>query len=231
MVREEPKRLVDVLARPSRLWQLLQEYLGLGRFRRGRGQAPITDAARLQEFLQTRASFVAQTSLYGYLRTRAGMRYPELFEDDSFVNSINIAKWQLWLACLSDIAVYAGAMLVDRVPGSREQVAALLPQLVENILLETGIPQEAGDQFEAYADELRDRLAHTQWVQFSDDHSLFTESPPALVKWAPIIDELKELDKGIVTNSVRFRWHEVRSDLRKYLDARAVLGLAQAVDA
>jgi len=228
MSNEEPRRLVDILTRPSQLWQLLRDYLGLGRRRR---QGPIDDAAELQNFLQTRAAFVAQTSLYGYLRTRAGMRYPELFHDESFVGSINIAKWHLWLACLSDIAVYAGAMLVDRIPGSREQVAELIPRLVENILLETGIPADAGEAFEVAAEQVRNRLAQVNWVQFNDDHALFTESPPALVKWAPVIDELKELDKDIVTNSVRFRWQEVRSDLRTHLDAQAILGVEETLGA
>ena len=67
---EEPRRLVDILSQPTLLWQMVLDYLGLGRRRR---QGPIEDAAALREFLQTRASFVAQTSLYGYLRTRTGM--------------------------------------------------------------------------------------------------------------------------------------------------------------
>ena len=58
---------------------------------RGRN-TPITNRDGLQRFLETRANFVAQASLYGYLRTRAGMRFPELFSDDVFVRSINIAK-------------------------------------------------------------------------------------------------------------------------------------------
>jgi len=221
---EEPRRLVDILSQPTLLWQMVLDYLGLGPRRR---QGPIEDAAALREFLQTRASFVAQTSLYGYLRTRTGMRYPELFHDDYFVWSINIAKWQLWLACLSDIAVYAGAMLVDRSPGSHEQVAELIPRLVEDILLETGLPADAGEAFEAGADRVRNRLAQVQWAQFHDDHALFTESPPALVEWAPVIDEMKALDKDIVTNSVRFRWQEIRSDLRAHLDAAAILGVEE----
>jgi hypothetical protein len=52
------------------------------------------------------------------------------------------------------------------------------------------------------------------------------ESPPALVKWAPIIDELKRLDEAIVRNSVRFRWQEVRRDLRRDLDPAAVMASA-----
>ena len=46
---------------------------------------------------------------------------------------------------------------------------------------------------------------------------------PALVRWAPIMPELKELDAEIVMNSVRFRWQEVRRELRSTLDAAKLL--------
>ena len=47
--------------------------------------------------------------------------------------------------------------------------------------------------------------------------------PAALVEWAPIVEDIKQLDQHIVRNSVRFRWQEVRRDLRRDLDADAVL--------
>ena len=77
---------------------------------------PIDSGAALSRFLEERASFLAETSLYGYLHTRAGMRYPELFDDDPFVASINVAKWHLWLDCLADLSVYAGSRLAQDGP-------------------------------------------------------------------------------------------------------------------
>jgi hypothetical protein len=47
------------------------------------------------------------------------------------------------------------------------------------------------------------------------------------VRWAPIVENLKELDEEIVKNSVRFRWQEIRRDLRRNLDAGAVLRSAR----
>jgi hypothetical protein len=61
------------------------------------------------------------------------------------------------------------------------------------------------------------------WTRVTDDEAAFSESPSALVRWAPIVEELKQFDEGIVRNSVRFRWQEIRRDLRRCLDARAVL--------
>ena len=189
-----------------------------------RRRTPITDPAGLRRFLETRANFVAQSSLYGYLRTRAGTRFPELFSSDAFVRSINIAKWQLWLACVADIAVYAGGLLAARTGARREVVDALMARVVDELLRATGVPGDAGPEFEAGAQALRARLAACDWSSVTDDETAFVESPSALVRHAPIVDELKQLDEPIVRNSVRFRWQEVRRDLRRDLDATAVLG-------
>jgi hypothetical protein len=208
-----------LLALPAALWEAVRAYVGIGR----RRSEPITDPAGLRRFLESRAAYVAQTSLYGYLRTRAGMRYPELFDDDTFVRSINIAKWHLWLACLSDIAVYAGGMLVRGARVPPEAAGALVRAQVATILEATGTPPDADAEYAEHAGRVDARLALCDWAAVTDDDSAFVESPPALVKWAPIIDELKRLDEAIVTNSVRFRWQEVRRDMRRDLDASAVM--------
>ena len=105
------------------------------------------------------------------------------------------------------------------------EVGRLIIDLVNEILEETGTPKEAGNEFQAHAHTIRNRIKHTDWSSVTDDETPFTASPKSLVKWAPIIDELKQLDESIVINSVRFRWQEVRRDLRRNLDANAVLGI------
>jgi hypothetical protein len=206
--------------RPDRLWRTVKHYLG---FTRPSRAEPIRDRAALARFIDTRASHVAQTSLYGYLRTRAGMRYPELFEDEPFVEGINIAKWQIWLACVSDLAVYAGSRLAQHAPRETVRIGTLTQGIVDDILAAAGVPADAGDQFMAEAEKVRDRIARTAWLTVGDREDAFTESPGALVRWAPILDELKALDEEIVRNSVRFRWQEIRRDLARDLDADAVL--------
>jgi hypothetical protein len=206
----------------ERLGSALRGLLG-----RRRRREPIRDGAALRAFLQTRASYVAQMTLYGYLRTRAGVRFPELFDDDQFVASVNIAKWHVWLACLSDLAVYAGGLVRHRGGASDGAVGDLVSRLVDEILAETGTPPDAGPEFGAHAGRIRARLRLCDWSAQTDDENPFSESPGALVYWAPVVEELKALDEEIVRNSVRFRWHEIRQQLRLVLDARSVLAPRQ----
>jgi hypothetical protein len=210
--------------RPAELWTTLRSYFGLGR---EAAQEPIRSPEALAMFLDKRASFVAQTSLYGYLRTRAGMRYPELFDDDPFVASINIAKWHVWLDCLSDLAVHAGSRIAQQAPRELPRIAQMMVTLVGGVLSQAGTPAEAGAAFASHAQRVRDRVARTDWLAVGQDEAAFTESPTGLVRWAPVMDELKELDEEIVRNSVRFRWQEIRSDLARHLDAQAILGALQ----
>lgn len=207
------------------IWATIKSYFGLGRPIR---QLPVDSAEALARFLDERASFVAQTSLYGYLRTRAGMRYPELFDDDPFVAAINVAKWQLWLDCLSDISVYVGSRIAQHAPGEVQRVARMMVEAVDAVLAKAGAPAEAGSDFAAHADRVRQRVARTDWLAVGSDEAAFTESPAGLVRYAPVMDELKQLDEEIVRNSVRFRWQEVRRDLARLLDPQALLGAAVA---
>ena len=206
---------------PSKVWRAVCSYLGLER--RGREER-VEDHSSLVRFIETRASMVAQTSLYGYLRTRAGMRYPELFEDDPFVAAINIAKWHIWLDCVSDLAVFAGSRIAGEVPREAPEVAELMKRIVADVIEGAGALPEAGEDFDDHADRVRQRIARCDWLAVGDDEAAFSDSPASLVRYAPIVDELKQLDEEIVRNSVRFRWQEVRRDLKRNLDAAAVLG-------
>ncbi|MDD9855929.1 MAG: hypothetical protein OXU88_07115 [Gammaproteobacteria bacterium] len=230
-----PVAVVNAGAVAAGFFELLKRYIG-GGFRglAGRGvggrRGALDSPAALGEFLDSRASHVAQTALYGYMKTRAGTRFPALFEDPAMLTSINIAKWHVWAACLSDLAVYSGVLLRRDSGAPAETVRAALMPLVARALESSGggggERDEAGEDFPAAVARVKARLAGCDLDALGDDDSAFTESPRALVHWAPIADELKRRDAGIVRNSVRFRWQEIRRDLRRRLRAREVMAAA-----
>ena len=225
IVRREPSdnsRFSWSSLRPAELLETFRAYFGLGNAAR---MGPIDTPQALAEFLDTRASFIAQTSLYGYLRTRMGMRYPELFADDAFVEGVNIAKWQIWLDCLSDLSVYAGSRIAQQFPRDVPRVARMMNELVDEIIARTGTPHDAGREFLPHCDRVRQRIAHTGWLAVGEMDAAFTQSPASVVHWAPVMDNLKVLDEEIVLNSVTFRWQEVRRAFSRHLDAGAIVSL------
>ena len=55
----------------------------------------------LEKFIQERSAHVSQTTLYGYLKTRIGVKYIAMMEDEVFLKSINIAKWNIYAVALA----------------------------------------------------------------------------------------------------------------------------------
>jgi hypothetical protein len=118
--------------------------------------------------------------------------------------------------------------MLHRTSASADDVGKLMCGVVEDALVIAGTPADAGPEFATHADRVRARLALCDWPSIEDNEFAFVESPDALVQWAPIVDDLKQLDAEVVRNSVRFRWQEVRRDLRRDLRADAVLAEASA---
>ena len=74
----------------------------------------IKSLSQLKEFIQQRSAHVSQSTLYGYVKTRIGSRYAMMFEDSTFSNSINIAKWNIYVTSLSDCTFYVFSYLIDK---------------------------------------------------------------------------------------------------------------------
>ena len=205
-------------------WKTLGEYIGLGRLVEN---SPIEDFASLKKFIETRSSHVAQTSLYGYLKTRAGTRFPEMFEDPNLLMSINMAKWQVYLGCLSDLSVYLGALVFHRSDAGAGEISDLLSRVIKEITEQTGIPDEASDEFPDTVEALTIRVANADYAGIPDDETAFSISPDMLFHWSPIAEELKNRDREIVKNSIRFRWKDIRISARSLLDAEALMESAR----
>ena len=67
----------------------------------------------LQKFIQERAAHVTQTTLYGYLKTRIGTRYTLMMEDEKFAQSVNIAKWNIYVVAISDLTFFTFSYLIN----------------------------------------------------------------------------------------------------------------------
>ena len=188
-----------------------------------RKPSPLTNVDALAEFCLQRASYVAQTTLYGYLRTRAGLQHFNLFTDKKFTAVLKPARTRLVLVCLDDLAVYAAAILPEISSARRAQLAVALFAHGIAALQDEALPPEelscAQTDFEA-----RSRLI--DWAaRAAPDKGIaaFRKSATALIELAPIVDDLKKYDNEIVTNSMHFKWHGVRTQLRERLDAHALL--------
>ena len=95
----------------------------------------------LQNFVQERSAHVTQTTLYGYLKTRIGTRYAIMVEDEKFSNSINIAKWNIYVAAISDLTLYVFSYLIDK-KNLKENDAEIIFMNIINNELKNGLDQK-----------------------------------------------------------------------------------------
>lgn len=188
-----------------------------------RKDPPVLNISDLARFADTRAKFATQTTLYGYIKTRAGTRYALLFQDEKYALSINMAKWEIYLAALSDISIYVSAVVGGRGGASTDEISAIAIHIFNNILDAEEIPKERPQGFDDVRGPFSTRVRTTPWNEYAVSETAFQKSLAALVEWAPIADELKALDEEIVKNSMRFKWKKVRDDFDQLLNAESVI--------
>lgn len=185
-------------------------------------KSPIATVDATVEFVRTRSAYVGQTSLYGYLKTRMGTKYRVHFEDEEFSEVIRQSALKLFASCLSDLTVFAVATINEK-EGIDSETAIKLARHVYQLALQRTL--DDADNASLPADTMprfEERLARTIWPNASKGEAAFSGSATDLVRYAPVVDEFKTQDEEIIRNSIRFRWRDVREQLRKRIDPVAV---------
>lgn len=180
--------------------------------------APLARSEDLVDFLHTRAAYVAQTALFGYLKTRMGTRYREIFQDAAFQAPLREAQTRAFLHCLADLVVFAVARIG---PGSDDVRTAAAFELFRHAATEALGPGGQG-VIEDASDSFKTRLSVTDWSAAAEGEAAFSQSPDGVIDAAPVIDGFREADRLIVVNSVRFRWTEIRRQFNRRIDPEAL---------
>ena len=171
--------------------------------------ASINSKKDLKNFIQERSAHVTQTTLYGYIKTRIGTRYALMFEDEVFSKSINLAKWNIYMAALSDCTLYVFSYLINKKNLKQNDALEIFMEIIEN-------EKNNGLDLKLFEDtkiEFNQRLKEIDWKIYHQNNP-FKNSGLALYKWSPIADNLKILDKEIVLNSIKLKWNLVENDFQ-----------------
>jgi hypothetical protein len=169
----------------------------------------ISSKQDLQKFIQQRSAHITQNTLYGYLKTRMGHKYTIMVDDEIFSQSINIAKWNIYMVALEDCTFYVFSYLMNQKNLEENDSKRIFLNIIEN-------EKENGLSEEIYNKAKNNFLRRYDKVDFNIYYleNPFQESCKALYHWAPIADELKTLDKKIVLNSMKLKWDLIVDDFR-----------------
>ncbi len=194
-----------------------------GRFGFGGETSALSTFEEFGVFVCHRSAYIAQKKLYEYVKTRMGTRYVRMFEDDVYIGSLNIARMHVFAACLSDLTIFATAYVTapaEMEPEERRDMAiAVYEHGIEANLEHAPDPDWARDAIAAFAL----RAGTADWHGRALDWRNFSHSPAALFRFAPIAEELRDFDRDIVENSIKFAWRDVREAFRKRVDPPAIL--------
>ena len=168
----------------------------------------ISNLDELESFVQSKSAWVTQVTLYGYLKTRMGTRYVLHFENDEFMESVNLAKWNIYAVALQDLTFYTISYLKNEwnfhdTEKSKDIYFEILEEELKN-----EIPK---DIFENAKKEFYKRYENINWTDYYKSLP-FNFSALALYNWSPIAEELKTLDKKIVLNSMILKWDNVKKE-------------------
>tara|TARA_Y100000591_G_C21721324_1_gene638911 strand:- start:348 stop:971 length:624 start_codon:yes stop_codon:yes gene_type:complete len=171
----------------------------------------IRDFDELEKFIQTKSAWVSQVTLYSYLKTRMGTRYVLHFENDEFMESVNKAKWNIYSVSLQDLTFFTFSYLkvhfnLEDTKKSKEIFLKILDDETSN-----SMPLEIISDAKKNFDE---RLLSINWQKYYEDIP-FNPSALSLYKWAPIADELKQLDRKIVLNSMILKWDIIKKEFKE----------------
>ena len=168
----------------------------------------------LEQFIQTKSAWATQVTLYNYLKTRMGTRYVLHFDNDEFMSSVNLAKWNIYSVALQDLTFFTFSYLkvnfnYQDIDKANEIFNKILDDEISN-KMPTDIIEEAKKSF-------KERLQSINWEGYYNDLP-FNPSALSLYKWAPIADELKTLDRKIVLNSVILKWDVVKKEFNERIN-------------
>ncbi len=165
----------------------------------------------LEEFIQQKSAWVSQVTLYNYLKTRMGTKWVLHFDDETFLKSINTAKWNIYAISLQDLSFYTISYLNVFYNYQETGKSSEIYNSILNKEFENGMPKEIVDEART---SFKERLEKIKWDDYYKSLP-FNESAIALYNWAPIANELKTLDRKIVLNSMILKWDNIKEEFSK----------------
>ncbi len=173
----------------------------------------IKNLDELEHFIQTKSAWVTQVTLYNYLKTRMGTRYVLHFDNDEFMGSVNLAKWNIYSVSLQDLTFFIFSYLKNN---SNYQETDKAKEIFNKILddeISNQMPLKIIEEARANFEE---RFQNINWDNYYTDIP-FNPSALSLYKWAPIADELKTLDRKIVLNSMILKWDVIKQEFQNLI--------------
>lgn len=178
---------------------------------------PVGTAGQLREFIAARAAFVSQKCTVEYCRARAGLNWDKLFKEQGFLEAMERCRWEALGAVAIDVAEIAEGQLRPAWTGPLPDLAAAVAGLLREALDAHGRPAGGARSWEETAAEGAERLARAQLAPPRPAYLVAEAGGARLFDVLPIHGSLRDHDRPMVVNGVRFQMTRMAEDLQRRL--------------
>lgn len=184
---------------------------------------PIADRDGLIEFIDSQAAFLMQKGIYEYARARAGHYAKVMFNEQTFTDAFNLARWQAYPLGLAMVGELVEGVLRDL--GSRDPQAATA--WVGDVVLSTfdrhPVPPRIGEQ--AWRKARADLALRLQHIGLHPPKRAM-DIPEALAKkyfdLMPIHEKLRGRDFPTTHNYLKVTMCNIHDELTRRMDVPAL---------
>ncbi|MDX6752214.1 hypothetical protein SH611_20605 [Geminicoccaceae bacterium 1502E] len=174
----------------------------------------------LATFLAAQAAFLSQKTVVEFCRARAGLNWNKLFLERAFVEAMERCRGEAFAAVLGDVA--ESCQVLFRHAGLAKTAAPeRLGPPVRAALL--GHPAPPGG-WEVELDGLDARLARALLAAPRPVHMIACSGAPRVFEALPIRGAVREPDRELIENGLRFLLCRVYADMERELDTEALAG-------
>lgn len=182
---------------------------------------PVADRDSLVALIDEHASHLAQSSVYAYCRARTGFMAPKLFDEATFVEGVEIAKWEAFAAGVSDLLVIVEGLLRDHLPADPGARAGIFTKLHDAILCAHEVPSHRSDWNDA-REAFSHRIAWGVAGAPRTANDVAEATGRVVYEFLPIHENMRRPDEEMVLNSVRFRMVRSVEEVTRRLQPEAL---------
>jgi hypothetical protein len=164
---------------------------------------PVTTASELAEFLGAQTAYIAQRSVIEYCRARTGLNWDKLFAEPSFLDRLEVCRWEAYAVVLAEVAELALIRLRRYGAADPTTYLAGLVLAAHAALLRHPVPAHRTSWTDA-ADFIEQHLARALIAAPRPVHLLGLHSADVIFDLLPIHADLRRQDRTMFQNSVRF---------------------------
>lgn len=186
----------------------------------GERKGRIATVAELAAALAAGAAYLAQGASYSYIRARTGMVAPRLMEDPAFGEAMERCKWEGFAATAGDLALILEGDLRPHMAAPD----AFWQGLYRAVLASEPVPpHRAASGWADRIAEFETRLGRHLAGPPRGIEEIAHFSAGVIMEYAPVDDTIREVDREMVMNNVKFRFIDHVGELRRRLDRPALV--------